>query len=221
MSLRSRIAAAAARSGRDPSTIRLLAVSKGQPAEAIRAMHSLGVADFAESYVQEALEKMEALGEMPGIHWHFIGRLQSNKTRAVAQHFAWVHSVDREQIARRLNEQRPADAPRLNVCLQVRLGDEPTKGGAEPDGLPVLAAAVASLQRLKLRGLMCLPPPTSDVAQQRAWFRQLRELFLKLNDAGHGMDTLSMGMSDDFEAAIEEGATIVRIGTALFGPRNR
>jgi hypothetical protein len=220
--IRGRIAAAAARAGRDPAAIVLIAVSKGHAAGAIEAVHALGVAHFGESYVQEGLEKMDALearGLPPRPCWHFIGRLQSNKTRAVAERFDWVAGVDRVQIARRLDAQRPAHAPPLNVCLQVRLGDEVTKAGVNVAELPVLAAEVAGLRRLRLRGLMCLPPPSTDTTAQRGWFRQLRQLLEGLNRQGYALDTLSMGMSGDFETAIEEGATQVRIGTGLFGER--
>ncbi len=217
--VRGQIAAAAARANRDPGSITLVAVSKTQPAEAIRALRDLGVTDFGESYVQEGIAKIDALGALPGIHWHFIGQLQSNKTRPVAERFDWVHSVDRIAIARRLSAQRPFHAPPLNVCLQVRIADEPSKGGVMPADLGELTAEVARLDRLRLRGLMCLPPQTDDPVRQRSWFRQLRELFEQLKREGYPLDALSMGMSGDFPAAIEEGATHVRIGTAIFGAR--
>ena len=225
-SLRARIAAAAARAGRNPDSITVVAVSKGHPPEAIAAARDLGIHDVGESYLQEALNKLtalEALSGQPGharLHWHFIGRLQSNKTRDIAAHFDWVHGLDRSSIARRLNEQRPFHAAPLNVCLQVKLADEAAKGGVTPEQLPALAAEVTALQRLRLRGLMCLPPETDDAALQRQVFRQLSDLLRTMNAQGHRMDTLSMGMSGDFEIAIEEGATHIRIGTALFGPRD-
>jgi pyridoxal phosphate enzyme (YggS family) len=216
--LRSRMAAAAAAAGRSADSVTLLAVSKGQPAELIRAAAAAGVTDIGESYLVEALAKMAALGDLP-LTWHFIGRLQANKTRHVAEHFAWVHGLDRLKLAERLAAQRPYHAPALNVCIQVNLADEASKGGVPPQEAPALAAAVAALPRLALRGLMCIPPEESDPARQRAWFARLRALRDSLNAGGLGLDTLSMGMSGDFEAAIQEGATLVRIGTALFGPR--
>ena len=216
--VRSHIASAAAAAGRDPTQITLVAVSKAQPLAAMRAVHALGVVDFGESYPQEALAKIEALGGETLI-WHFIGQIQSNKTRVIAEHFAWVHSVDRVQIARRLNAQRPFHAPPLNVCLQVKLVDEPAKGGVSPLELSSLAEEVAGLERIRLRGLMCLPPVSDDVTEQRRWFARLRELLLELNGKGHALDVLSMGMSGDYEAAVREGATHLRIGTAIFGAR--
>ena len=209
---------AAVRVGRDPAAVTLVAVSKTQPAESVREAATLGVTDFAENYLREAAEKIDVLRKLP-LNWHFIGAIQANKTRAIAAEFAWVHSVDRLGIARRLCEQRPFHAPPLNLCIQVALVPEPTKGGAPPEDLEQLARAICALPRLRLRGLMCLPPPTSDVGAQRAIFARLRQLLEGLNSQGLGLDTLSMGMSDDFEAAIAEGATHVRIGTALFGPR--
>jgi PLP dependent protein len=185
----------------------------------VRAGADLGLDDFGESYLQEALEKLDALQDR-ALTWHFVGRIQANKTRPIAERFSWVHAVDRLRIAARLSEQRPHYAPPLNLCLQVHLGEEASKGGVAVDELPDLARAVAGLPRLKLRGLMCIPPEETDAARQHAWFRELRRLYETLNAGGAGLDTLSMGMSGDFEAAIEEGATIVRVGTALFGPRN-
>jgi pyridoxal phosphate enzyme (YggS family) len=216
--VRSHINAAAAAAGRDPTQITIVAVSKAQPLEAIRAVRALDVVDFGENYPQEALRKIEALDD-ESVRWHFIGHLQANKTRLVAEHFAWVHSVDRLPIARRLSSQRPFHAPPLNVCLQVKLVDEPAKAGVAPAQLQALADEVAALDRLRLRGLMCLPPATDDVAQQRGWFAQLRALQSKLNNQGHTLDVLSMGMSGDYGAAVQEGATHVRIGTAIFGER--
>ena len=216
--LRARMAAAAATAGRNVDCVTLLAVSKGQTVQQIRAAAAAGVTHLGESYLAEALGKMEAAGDLP-LTWHFIGRLQANKTRPVAERFAWVHGLDRLRIAERLAAQRPFHAPPLNVCLQVSLAGEASKGGVAPEALPPLAAAVAALPRLLLRGLMCIPPQESDPARQRHWFARLRALRDSLNAGGCSLDTLSMGMSGDFEAAIQEGATIVRIGTALFGPR--
>ena len=217
-SVHERIANAARLAGRDPAGIRLLAVSKGQPASAIRAACAVGQRDFGENYLQEAEPKLAELRTLP-ITWHFIGRLQANKTRDVAAAFDWVHSVDRERTAARLAGQRPHDRPRLKVLLQVRVGDEPEKAGVDPDALPALADSVSAMPRLELRGLMCMPKPAIDEQVQRVPFRRLRELLLELNRRGHALDTLSMGMSADLEAAIAEGATIVRVGTAIFGPR--
>ena len=216
--LRVRMAAAAASAGRNVDSVTLLAVSKGQPAQQIRAAAAEGVTDIGESYLAEALGKLEALADLP-LTWHFIGRLQANKTRHVAERFAWVHGLDRLKIAERLSAQRPYHAPALNVCLQVSLAGEVTKGGVPPSEVPALAAAVTALPRLELRGLMCMPPEEAEPTRQREWFARLRGLRDALNAGGLRLDTLSMGMSGDFEAAIQEGATIVRIGTALFGPR--
>jgi pyridoxal phosphate enzyme (YggS family) len=216
--LRNRINSAAAAAMRNVDSVTLLAVSKAQPAGHVRAVAGLGQRDFGESYVQEALDKIEALRDL-NLTWHFIGRLQANKTRAVAASFDWVHGVDRLKIAERLSEQRPFHAPPLNVCLQVNIAGEGSKGGVTTAELPVLASAVAALPRLKLRGLMCIPPDEEDPARQRVWFANMRHALETLNAAGAQLDTLSMGMSGDFEAAILEGATIVRIGTALFGSR--
>jgi pyridoxal phosphate enzyme (YggS family) len=216
--LRNRISAAAEAARRNVDSVTLLAVSKAQPANMVRAAAQLGVRDIGESYVQEALEKIEALRDL-SLTWHFVGRLQANKTRAVAAAFDWVHGVDRLKIAERLSEQRPFHAPPLNVCLQVNIASETSKGGVTTAELPALATAVAALPRLKLRGLMCIPPDEDDPAHQRKWFAAMRRALEELNAAGARLDTLSMGMSDDFESAILEGATLVRIGTALFGPR--
>lgn len=220
--LRARVAAAAAQSGRSVDHVTVVGAAKGQPAAAVAAAHAAGLTDVGESYVQDALPKMAALAGADaggGIVWHFIGALQANKTRAVAENFAWVHTVDRLRIAERLSGQRPFHAPALNVCVQVRIGGEAGKAGAEPQQVPQLLRDIAGLPRLKLRGLMCLPPPETDVARQRHWLAQLRQLFESVNAAGAGLDTLSMGMSADLEAAVQEGATLVRIGTDLFGPR--
>ncbi len=216
--LRARMRAAALAVGRDPGTVTLVAVSKGQSAEGVRAAAGAGVTDFGENYLQESVSKMDRLADLP-LNWHFIGAMQSNKTRAIAERFAWVHSLDRLSVARRLSAQRPFHAPPLDLCIQVTLVPEPTKGGVSPAELKELAARTAELPRLRLRGLMCIPPPQPDAAAQRAVFARLRRLLEELNAAGHALDTLSMGMSADFEPAIAEGATLVRVGTALFGPR--
>ena len=216
--VRNRIAEAARAAGRSPQDVTLVAVSKTQPAQAITIVRQAGVTDFGENYVQEALGKQPAV-PAEGTIWHYIGQLQANKTRAVAAGFDWVHTVDRERLARRLAEQRPAGRQPLNVCLQVMLEPEPGKGGVSPQELPALAATVAGLDGLRLRGLMCIPPETTDEALARRRFRQLAELRDELNRAGHRLDALSMGMSGDYVPAILEGATHVRIGTALFGAR--
>jgi pyridoxal phosphate enzyme (YggS family) len=216
--VRARIGAAAAACGRDPGSIRVIGVTKRKPAEAIAEAVSGGLEDIGENFVQEALAKMDALGALDAT-WHFIGAIQSNKTRPLAERFDWVHTLDRLKIARRLSEQRPADALPLNVCIQVHLGGEASKSGVVPDEAAALAAQVAELPRLRLRGLMAVPPPEDDPRHQRAWFRQLRELYETLRADGLALDTLSMGMSGDLEAAVAEGATHVRIGTALFGAR--
>ena len=217
-SVLARIAIAARQAGREPGDVRLLAVSKQHPARLVRAVAAAGQVDFGENYVHEGTAKIAELAD-ERLTWHFIGQLQSNKTRDVAAHFHWVHTVDRERIAVRLSDQRPHHAPPLQVLLQVKLADESGKGGVAPKGLQALADAVAALPRLCVRGLMCLPPPATDLAAQRLPFRRLRELRDELNARGHRLDTLSMGMSDDLEAAVLEGATIVRIGTAIFGRR--
>jgi pyridoxal phosphate enzyme (YggS family) len=214
-----RMTAAATRAGRSVDSVTLLAVTKGQPADLVRAAAGAGVRNFGESYLQEALEKAAAVSDLK-LTWHFIGRLQANKTRPIAESFAWVHGVDRLKIAARLSEQRPYYAPPLNLCLQVNVAGEESKGGVSLDELPELASSVAALPRVKLRGLMCIPPEESDPARQRGWFAKLREALEALNGAGMGLDTLSMGMSGDLEAAILEGATLIRVGTALFGPRS-
>jgi pyridoxal phosphate enzyme (YggS family) len=218
-SVRDRIAVAAAHAGRDSQSVCLVAVSKQQPPETVRAAFAAGQCDFGENYVQEAVDKIDALRDLEAIRWHFIGQMQANKTRAVAERFAWVHTLDRERIAARLNSQRPHRAPPLQVLLQVRVADEPRKGGIEPEHLLPLATVINAMPRLRLRGLMCMPPPAGEPERQRSPFRRLRELLERLNAAGFSLDTLSMGMSDDLEAAVLEGATIVRVGTAIFGPR--
>lgn len=211
-----RIRAAAQASGRDLDHIGLLAVSKTKPAAAVREAYAAGLRDFGENYLQEALEKQAELSELPLI-WHFIGPIQSNKTKPIAEHFAWVHSVDRLKIAQRLSEQRPNHLPPLNICLQVNVSAEDSKSGCAPAELAALALAVSQLPNLRLRGLMAIPEPTDDVAAQRAAFARLREL---RDGLPLPLDTLSMGMSHDLDAAIAEGATWVRIGTALFGARD-
>ncbi|MHA6492048.1 YggS family pyridoxal phosphate-dependent enzyme [Pseudomonas borbori] len=211
-----RIREAAQASQRDCAAIGMLAVSKTKPAEAIREAHAAGVFDFGENYLQEALDKQGELSDLSLI-WHFIGPIQSNKTKPIAEHFDWVHSVDRLKVAERLSAQRPAGLPALNVCLQVNVSGEASKSGCHPDELLALAQAVTQLPNLKLRGLMTIPEPTDDPLEQRAAFARLRDLQAGLN---LDLDTLSMGMSHDLEAAITEGATWVRIGTALFGARD-
>jgi pyridoxal phosphate enzyme (YggS family) len=216
--VRERIARAAVRCGRAPDSVLLLAVSKGFDADAIRAAYDCGQRAFGESYLQEALTKMAQLSDMD-IEWHFIGPIQSNKTKPIAEHFAWVHGVEREKVARRLAEQRPDAMAPLNICLQVNVSGEATKSGVPPEEIESLAVAAAALPKIKLRGLMAIPEATEDVAQQRARFRALRALKDDLTQAGIPLDTLSMGMSGDMEAAIMEGATIVRVGSAIFGAR--
>ena len=218
--VRERMARAAAAAGRSAQSVTLLAVGKAQPLELLAAAADCGVTDFGESYLQEALAKIAAL-RTRALTWHFIGRIQSNKTRPIAEAFSWVHALDRAKVAERLAAQRPREAPPLNVCLEVNIAGEPSKGGVMPGELPDLAAAVARLPHLALRGLMCIPPEETEPARQRAWFARLRGLRDDLNAAGYSLDTLSMGMSGDFEAAIQEGATIVRLGTVLFGARPR
>jgi pyridoxal phosphate enzyme (YggS family) len=214
-----RIAAACRQSGRDAAEVRLLAVSKGQPLGALQAVAAAGQRCFGESYAQEAVEKVRQL-DCPGCEWHFIGPLQSNKAHSVAQYFDWVHSIDRSKIAAALSRHRAADRPPLQACLQVNISGEASKSGVALADLPALADRVAALPGLRLRGLMAIPRPTRDPAAQRAAFRQLREAWEGLRSRGHALDTLSMGMSDDLEAAIAEGSTLVRVGTAIFGPRS-
>ncbi|MNF49174.1 hypothetical protein D3C84_304390 [compost metagenome] len=216
LTVSARIAAAARATGRDESSIGLLAVSKTKPAAAVREAFAAGIRDFGENYLQEALGKQAELTDLP-LSWHFIGPIQSNKTRAIAENFDWVHSVDRLKIAQRLSEQRPEDLPPLNICIQVNVSGEASKSGCNLAELPALAAAIVTLPRLKLRGLMAIPEPTEDRAAQDAAFATVRTLQDSLNLP---LDTLSMGMSHDLEAAIAQGATWVRIGTALFGARD-
>ena len=216
--VRERIAAAAEAVGRRPDEVSLLAVSKTWPADDVRQAAAAGQKAFGENYVQEGAAKAAELASLE-LEWHFIGPLQSNKTRQVAERFDWVHSIEREKIARRLSEQRAPDLPPLNVCLQVNVSGEDSKSGVSPSGLPALARAVVQMPRLSLRGLMCIPEPTSDLAVLRGRFAALRGLRDALAAEGIVLDTLSMGMSDDLEAAIAEGSTLVRVGSAIFGAR--
>jgi uncharacterized pyridoxal phosphate-containing UPF0001 family protein len=242
--VRSRIAAAAVEAGRDPAGIRLIAASKTFDAAAVREAHAAGQVDFGENYVQEGLDKMVAVQAMLAadiesaashhpagvaspqagpllrpLVWHFIGPIQSNKTRAIAERFDWVHSVDRLKIAERLSAQRPPSLPPLDICLEVNISGEASKGGVSAEDLPALAEAASRLPHLRLRGLMAIPAPSTDPLVQRASFAAVRKLFEALRARGYVLDTLSMGMSGDLEAAIAEGATMVRVGTALFGER--
>ncbi|MFA7268774.1 MAG: YggS family pyridoxal phosphate-dependent enzyme [Sterolibacterium sp.] len=216
--VKNRIRAAAQAVGRDAGAARLLAVSKGWPAASVRQAFSAGQRAFGENYVQEAVAKIVALDDLD-LEWHFIGPLQSNKTREVAEHFAWVHSIDRLKIAERLSTQRPAELPPLQACLQVNVSGEASKSGVAPVEVAALARAVRSLPQLRLRGLMAIPEASDNAGLMRQRFALLRELLAQLNAEGMRLDVLSMGMSDDFEIAIAEGATIVRIGTAIFGVR--
>ena len=216
--IRNRVTVLEHRYGRTPGSVRVLAVSKTKPPQAVRAAAEAGQRDFGENHVQDALGKLDALADLDLI-WHFIGPIQSNKTRVVAGRFDWVHSIDREKIARRLSEQRPGHLAPLDVCIQVNMSGEDSKSGVRPEELPVLAEVVANLPGLALRGLMTLPRPCDDLSEQRRPFAALRELLHQLNAGGLALDTLSMGMTNDMEAAIAEGATIVRIGTAIFGAR--
>jgi pyridoxal phosphate enzyme (YggS family) len=217
-SVRVQIQAACQAAGRAPDSVQLLAVSKSWGADAVRQAHAAGQTAFGENYIQEAVDKISALRDLP-LQWHCIGPIQSNKTRLVAEHFDWVHSVDRLKIAQRLSEQRPADLPPLQVCIQVNVDGGETKSGVSPQDLPVLAQAVAALPRLQLRGLMTIPDPAETPAQMRAVHARARALFEALRLRGLPLDTLSMGMSADMAAAIAEGSTMVRVGTAIFGQR--
>lgn len=216
--VRERIAAAARACGRDPASIRLLAVSKTKPAADVLEAVAAGQSAFGENYVQEGMAKISELAR-PDLEWHFIGPLQSNKTRLVAESFDWVHSIDRLKLAERLSAQRSESMPPLQVCLQVNISDEDSKSGLPADAIAELAGQVARLPRLRLRGLMAIPAPTDRLDEQRQAFRQVRILYEQLINGGLPLDTLSMGMSHDLEAAIAEGATIVRIGSAIFGER--
>ena len=218
--VRQRIGQAATAAGRPAAGIQLLAVSKTFPAAAVRQAYTAGQRAFGESYVQEAEGKVAALNDLP-LKWHFIGPIQSNKTRPIAESFSWVHSLDRARIADRLSAGRPPSLPDLQVCLQVNVSGEASKSGVAPEDLAALARHIQTLPRLKLRGLMAIPEPTPDTALQRQRFRMLRELMEQLNAEGFQLDTLSMGMSDDLEAAIAEGATVVRVGSAIFGERKK
>jgi pyridoxal phosphate enzyme (YggS family) len=216
---RARISSACLEAGRGNQCARLLAVSKSFPASAVREAHLSGQACFGESYLQEALAKMRELADLD-LEWHFIGPLQSNKTRPVAERFSWVHSIERDKIAGRLSEQRPARLPSLNVCIQVNVSGEASKRGVAPEDAADLALLVSRLPRLKLRGFMAIPEPTQALSRQRAQFRMLAELLADSKRRGLELDTLSMGMSADLEMAILEGATLVRVGTAIFGARH-
>lgn len=206
------------RFGRRSGVVQVLAVSKMQSARAIHRAYTLGLGGFGENYLQEAEEKIAALCELR-LEWHFLGRIQANKTRPIAALFDWVHTLDRVALARRLSEQRPVDRPLLNVCIQINISGEAIKGGCLPAEAVDLAGAIQEFPRLRLRGLMALPAPADGFDQQRLAFRRMHEIYLILNDRGAGMDTLSMGTSGDFEAAIAEGATMIRLGTAIFGLR--
>ena len=221
--MRRAIAQAATEAQRPPDSVTLLAVSKTFGADAVLAAAAAGQTAFGENYLQEALDKIAAVRlalPQASLAWHFIGPIQSNKTRPIAEHFDWVHTVEREKIAARLSEQRPASLPDLNICLQVNISGEASKSGVAPEALPALARAVAQLPKLRLRGLMAIPEPQADPALQRAAFAQLRVLYEQLRADGLPLDTLSMGMSADLQPAVAEGATIVRVGSAIFGSRN-
>ncbi len=217
--VRTAIAEVAKHAGRSADEVTLLAVSKTFSHDAIREAYLAGQTRFAENYVQEAVDKIAVLHDLP-LAWHFIGPIQSNKTRTIAENFAWVHSVDRLKIAERLSEQRPTDLPELQICLQVNISGEESKSGITPDNVVELAIAIAKLPQIRLRGLMTIPAPSEDESMQRQPFTQLREMLEQLNNHDLNLDTLSMGMSHDFPAAISEGATMVRIGTAIFGNRH-
>ncbi|MEQ8515224.1 MAG: YggS family pyridoxal phosphate-dependent enzyme, partial [Chromatocurvus sp.] len=216
--VRKRVSIAAEKVQRRADDITLMAVSKTRSADEVRAAVAAGIRDLGENYLQEALEKIATTGDVDA-RWHFIGPIQSNKTRAIAEHFDWVHSVDREKIARRLNDQRPDKLPPMEICLQVNVSGEESKSGVAPDDLAALASAILQMPRLHLRGLMAIPAPTDDVAAQRAAFARVTTLFSELQGIAPQMDTLSMGMSADLDSAIAENATMVRVGTDIFGPR--
>ncbi len=215
--IQARIRQAEQRYQREPGSVKLLAVSKTRPLANLQTLQALGQRCFAENYLQDALPKIAELGEQ--VEWHFIGPLQSNKTRPVAEHFHWLHSLERLKIARRLNQQRPADLPPLNVCIQVNISADPNKSGLAPEAIEPLAHEIAALPQLRLRGLMALPQRETLFERQRRPFRKLHELYQGLCQSGFKLDTLSMGMTNDLEAAIAEGSTLVRIGAGLFGPR--
>jgi len=216
---RQRIAEACRAAGRPEGSVRLLAVSKRKPDSAVRELHALGQRAYGENYVDEGVEKIEALTDLD-LEWHYIGPIQSNKTKHIAAHFDWVESIDRAKIVRRLDEQRPDDLPPLNVLIQVNLDGESQKAGCTPDEIAELADRVAGCEHLKLRGLMAIPAPREDETEQRAVFAKLRGLFEQLRQKHPAVDTISAGMTADLEAAIAEGSTMVRVGTALFGPRD-
>lgn len=216
--IRKRIASAEQLYGRTPGSVTLVAASKTHACSDIMVAYQAGLRHFGESYLQDALPKITAMGNQD-ITWHFIGAIQSNKTRDIAQHFAWAHGIDRIKIGERLNNQRPENMPPLNICVQVNVGNEQQKAGVTLAGLPALADGLQKLTRLHVRGLMVLPPPSGDFTEQRVYFRQIRQAYEQLCAAGHDLDTLSMGMSGDLEAAIAEGSTLVRVGTAIFGSR--
>lgn len=218
-SVRQQLRSAAEQAGRDPQAVTLLAVSKTRPADDLRAAWAQGQRDFGENYLQESLEKIKALADLP-LCWHFIGPIQSNKTRPIAENFHWVHSVDREKIGRRLAEQRPPELVPLNICLQVNISGEASKSGCLPEDLPALAAALDALPAISVRGLMAIPAASQDETEQRAVFARMQSLLNELQVQHPQMDTLSMGMSGDMAAAIAEGSTMVRIGTAIFGARD-
>jgi len=217
--IREQIAETSAACGRSAADIMLLAVSKTKPVEDIEVAWTAGQTDFGENYLQEAISKIEKLAHLP-LHWHFIGRIQSNKTRPIAENFDWVHTVASYKHAHRLNEQRPAELEELNVCIQVNISNDPDKSGVKAEDTLELVQQISQLSRLKLRGLMTIPEATSDQHKQHQFFRQLADLQAKINSYGFSLDTLSMGMSGDMQIAIEEGSTIVRIGTAIFGKRD-
>jgi hypothetical protein len=218
MKISQRIQLACNNCGRDPAEVNLLAVSKKHPADAIRVAFQAGQKAFGENFLQEAIGKQRQLQNLD-IEWHFIGHIQSNKTREIATCFDWVHSIDRLKVAKKLSGHRPPEKTDLSICLQVALADESGKSGVQPDNLAALANQIAALPRLRLRGLMCIPPPSENPTRQRHWFARLASLQIELNQQGLNLDTLSMGMSNDLEAAIVEGSTLVRLGTAVFGPR--
>lgn len=213
-----RIQLAAQAAGREPGQTELLAVSKRHSADAIRSLYELGQRKFGENYVSEALDKMNELADLD-IEWHYIGPIQSNKTRDIATHFHWVHSIDRAKILLRLSSQRPETAPALNCCIQLKVGSEASKSGVEAENVSDLMQLAQTLPLIKVRGLMAIPPPSDNLQQQRRWCAQVQEVYERLRQHGHLLDTLSMGMSQDLEAAIAQGANLVRVGTALFGPR--
>src|SRR3954453_8405072 len=216
--VKERIEAIAKRTGRPPESITLLAARKTNPPECLREAFAAGQRILGENYLQEALVKMEALTDLP-IEWHFIGPIQSNKTRRIAENFAWVHSIDRKKIADRLSKDRPESLPPLQVCVQVNVSGEDSKSGVAPEEAADLAAHIVELPRLKLRGVMAIPELTKATALQRSQFRMVKDVYDQLKQAGYDLDTVSMGMSEDLDLAIEEGATLVRVGTAIFGPR--